>query len=78
VYDVASKILSMFDESLSNYALEAFRRDGISVKTEHHIEELRRGLPGASGLEDGAERCFTLKTKEEGEVGVGMTVWSTG
>lgn len=47
------------------------------MKTEHHIEELRPGLPGSKDLsKDGG--CFTLKTKEAGEFGVGMCVWSTG
>jgi len=67
----------MFDTSLATYALELFKRDGISIKTEHHIEELRQGLPGGSD-EDNRAGCFTLKTKEEGEVGIGMCVWSTG
>jgi len=75
IYDVAPNILSMFDSSLANYALETFRRDGIKVKTSHHIEELRKGSPGNAEGNDG---CLTLKTKEEGEVGVGMCVWSTG
>ena len=79
IYDVAPQILSMFDSSLANYALETFRRDGIEVKTEHHIEELRRGLPGSKeGDGEGNEGCMTLKTKEDGEVGIGMCVWSTG
>ena len=76
LYDVAPKILPMFDEKLASYALKVFKRDGIKVKTEHHIEELRAGLSGLLPGEDGG--CFTLETKEEGEVGVGMCVWSTG
>jgi NADH dehydrogenase len=77
IYDVAKKILPMFDTSLAEYALNLFRRDGIQIKTEHHIQELRPGLPGSSDPNsDGG--CFTLKTKEDGEVGVGMCVWSTG
>jgi NADH dehydrogenase FAD-containing subunit len=75
IYDVAPQILSMFDSSLANYALETFRRDGIEVKTEHHIEELRQGLPGS---DESSEGCMTLKTEEDGEVGIGMCVWSTG
>ena len=77
IYDVAPKILPMFDTKLASYALELFKRDGIKVKTEHHIEELRTGLPGSSP--DGNDvGCFTLKTKEDGETGIGMCVWSTG
>lgn len=65
----------MFDAKLANYATQKFKRDGIAIKTEHHIEELRSGVP--SSTED-AGGCFTLKTKEDGEVGIGMCVWSTG
>ncbi|QSZ36459.1 hypothetical protein DSL72_006338 [Monilinia vaccinii-corymbosi] len=81
IYDVAPKILPMFDKNLANYALEHFKRDGIHIKTEHHILGLRPGLPlsGAAGEDGGgSERGFTLRLKEEGEVGVGMCVWSTG
>lgn len=77
IYDVAKKILPMFDSSLAEFALKIFKRDGIQVKTEHHIESLRPGLPDSSDPDaDGG--CFTLKTKEDGEFGVGMCVWSTG
>lgn len=80
VYDVAPTILSMFDKSLANYALRTFAREGIRVKTEHHILELRAGFPGnAQGeTEKMSEEGFTLTTKEDGEVGIGMCVWSTG
>lgn len=82
VYDVASQVLSMFDKTLSDYATRSFRRQNISIRTEHHVEELRRGLPsrvdGSHVDINDAERCFTLKTKENGEVGVGICVWSTG
>jgi len=67
----------MFDKNLADYALNIFTRDGIKIKTEHHIEELRPGLPGLTGaVNDGG--CFTLKTRQDGEFGVGMCVWSTG
>jgi len=77
IYDVAPKILPMFDKGLAEYALNLFKRDGIQIHTEHHIESLRPGLPGSSNSESDAG-CFTLKTKEQGEFGVGMCVWSTG
>lgn len=81
VYDVASTVLSMFDERLSKYAMKTFHRNGIDIKTEHHVEELRPGLPAGlpvtHGVKD-ATSLFTLKLKEEGEIGVGMCVWSTG
>ena len=81
IYDVAPTILSMFDKSLSEYALTHFRRDGIEIETSHHIEELRRGLPTVDHnpeTESFKEEGYTLKTKEDGEIGVGMCVWSTG
>jgi NADH dehydrogenase FAD-containing subunit len=68
VYDVAPKVLPMFDQALATYATEMFRRQGIVVKTEHH-------LPGIQAGEDGS---LVLKVKEDGEVGAGVVVWSTG
>lgn len=77
IYDIAPTILSMFDKNLSDYAMRHFKRDGIAIKTSHHILELRKGLPGIP--EDARDPVgFTLKTKEDGERGVGMCVWSTG
>lgn len=81
VYDVAPKVLSMFDERLSKYAMETFDRQGIDIKTSHHVQELRKGLPTSyhSGdNEDAAETGYTIRLQEEGEVGIGMCVWSTG
>ncbi|PNS17689.1 External alternative NAD(P)H-ubiquinone oxidoreductase B1, mitochondrial [Sphaceloma murrayae] len=77
VYDVAPQILSMFDQKLGQYAIDTFRREGIQVHTSTHIEELRPGLPSTSSDAD-SPSCFTLKITEEGEVPVGMCVWSTG
>lgn len=77
VYDVAPKVLGMFDEKLSKYAMKTFQRNGISIKTNHHVEELRPGTVANPDSTD-AFTCYTLKLKEEGEVGVGMCVWSTG
>lgn len=81
VYDVASKVLPMFDERLSQYAMNHFKREGIQIKTNHHVEELRKGVPthlaNRKDILD-SSTCYTLKVKEEGEIGVGMCVWSTG
>ena len=82
VYDIAPTVLSMFEERLAQYAMDTFRREGINIRTSHHIEELRPGKP--RGQEENAEEvlntegCYTLKTREEGEIGVGICVWSTG
>ncbi|EAW07384.1 putative pyridine nucleotide-disulfide oxidoreductase [Aspergillus clavatus NRRL 1] len=79
LYDVAPTVLSMFDETLSQYAMETMQKEGIAIKTSHHVESLRWGPPGAQPpYEMDPKRCLTLKTKEEGEVGVGMCVWVTG
>ncbi|TGZ80419.1 FAD/NAD(P)-binding domain-containing protein, partial [Ascodesmis nigricans] len=63
VYDVAPKILSMFDAKLQQYASKHFEREGIVIKTRHHVERVE---PDA------------LITKEEGRVPAGLVVWSTG
>lgn len=63
VYDVAPKILGSFDQKLSGYATQKFRRRGIQVKTGTHVLEV-----GPKGL----------KLKEEGHIPAGMVVWATG
>ncbi|KAI4147092.1 MAG: hypothetical protein LQ340_005697 [Diploschistes diacapsis] len=82
VYDVAERVLSMFDKQLVDFAMKTYSREGIEIRTSHHVEELRRGLPKAvvdQHPEIGDfQGCFTLKTKEDGETGVGMCLWSTG
>ncbi|KAJ9626505.1 hypothetical protein H2203_004138 [Taxawa tesnikishii (nom. ined.)] len=81
VYDVAEKVLPMFDKKLGEYAMKTFRRENIDIKTSHHVQELRKGAP--SSVQDRGdfhenEDCYTIRVKEEGEVGIGMCVWSTG
>ncbi|RMJ21896.1 Pyridine nucleotide-disulfide oxidoreductase [Aspergillus sp. HF37] len=79
LYDIAPMVLSMFDESLSRYAMDTMRREGISIKTSHHIKGLRWGAPWDDPPHEmDPKRCLTLKTEEEGDVGVGMCVWVTG
>jgi NADH dehydrogenase FAD-containing subunit len=80
VYDVADKVLPMFDEKLAKYCMETFNREGIHIKTQHHVKSLRPGPPKDSGVgaKECEHACFTLDLEEEGEVGVGMVVWSTG
>ncbi|KAF3010160.1 hypothetical protein E8E14_007520 [Neopestalotiopsis sp. 37M] len=72
VYDVAPKVLPMFDQTLANYAMDHFRREGIQVKTKHHLTRIR---PDAE-----TEGCLKLKIQEYGdeEVTAGIVVWSTG
>jgi NADH dehydrogenase FAD-containing subunit len=81
VYDVAPKVLSMFDAKLSEYAAETLARDNVKILTSHHVERVRPGLPSNLSQKldpEEAEIVCTLKTAEQGEVGVGMVVWSTG
>lgn len=86
VLDVAPKVLSMFDDKLGKYAMETFKKEGVLVKTSHHVEELRAGLPEMGGEdgkgnkegETGRLDGYTLRTREDGEFGIGMCVWSTG
>ncbi|KAG6007801.1 hypothetical protein E4U21_005521 [Claviceps maximensis] len=68
VYDVAPKVLPMFDSKLAAYATETFKRQGIRVKTSHHLTRIRR---------EGRTLMLTIKEEPE-EVGAGIVVWSTG
>lgn len=79
VYDVAPQILSMFDKSLSEYATKKYARDGIQIMTSHHILALRLGSPDQKPEDvDSSTATYTVTTKQEGDVGIGMCVWSTG
>jgi NADH:ubiquinone reductase (H+-translocating) len=79
LYDVAPTVLNIFDKSLSEYAMSAMRGEGIEIKTSHHVEELRWGPPNAAGPHEmDPKGCLTLRTRQEGDVGVGMCVWATG
>ncbi|KAJ5247073.1 hypothetical protein N7468_002056 [Penicillium chermesinum] len=79
LYDVAPNVLSMFDKTLSQYAMDTMKSEGIDIKTSHHIKSLRWGPPGAPPpYHMDPKGCLTLETAEEGEVGVGMCVWVTG
>ncbi|RCI11237.1 hypothetical protein L249_7246 [Ophiocordyceps polyrhachis-furcata BCC 54312] len=68
IYDIAPKVLPMFDQKLASYATEMFRRQGIRVKTEHHLERIRR-----------EGDVLMLRIREEpDEQPAGLVVWSTG
>lgn len=43
VYDIAPKILPMFDQTLASYAMSIFSRQNIDVKTGHSIQYVTRG-----------------------------------
>ena len=83
LYDVAPKVLPMFDAALSDYAVKIYKRQNIEIKTSHHVEELRKGWPEDIKASEHQDRqlkggVYTIKTKEEGDIGIGMCVWSTG
>lgn len=76
VYDVAPKVLPMFDQALAGYAMDTFARQNIHVKTEHHLQRLRL----ADGELGRRHNALKIKIAEYGdeEVGAGLVVWSTG
>jgi NADH dehydrogenase len=76
VYDVAPKVLPMFDQALAQYAMEIFTRQGIEVRTEHHLERVRV----ADGVLGRTHGGLSIKIQEYGnqEIDAGLVVWSTG
>ncbi|KAI9669684.1 MAG: hypothetical protein M1831_007380 [Alyxoria varia] len=81
VLDVAPQVLSMFDKSLAKYAMNTFKREGISIKTSRTVESLTQGLPSGDNIKPGdwnKRPGLTLRVKGEEPIGCGMTVWSTG
>lgn len=72
VYDIAPKILPMFDQALASYAMGAIQKQNIEIKTAHSIQRVRPDTDSTGGLK--------IKIKEYGdeEVGAGIVVWSTG
>lgn len=78
VYDVAPAVLNAFDDKLVQYAIKTFKRGGIQIKTSRHIQSLSPGLPGMAASEHGRRPGLTLNIEGEGQIGVGMAIWSTG
>lgn len=79
LYDVAPTVLSMFDKSLSDYAMDTMKREGVEIKTQRSIQGLRWGEPNKEPpYEMDPKGCLTLTTKEDGQLGVGLCVWATG
>ena len=63
IHDVATRILSPFDEKLQDYALGSFKRRGVGVVTGSHI----------LGVDEGG-----IETRESGRVPAGLVIWATG
>ncbi|KAI0480159.1 pyridine nucleotide-disulfide oxidoreductase-domain-containing protein [Xylariaceae sp. FL0804] len=75
VYHVADRVLPAFDRRLARYAADLFRREGIRIRTGHHITRVR---PAAD--DDECEGCLRIRVREHGddEIAAGIVVWSTG
>ena len=84
VFDTMPTVLSGFDAQLSGYAMAHFKREKVDIRTSRKVRSLRRGVPdgnGNGGTHQGTAHqhgCCTLTTDQDGDVGVGMCVWSTG
>jgi NADH dehydrogenase FAD-containing subunit len=83
LYDVAPKVLPMFDATLADYAVRQYQRRNIEIKTSHQVLSLRKGMPNDAEARDNQDlqakhRVYTIETAQEGDVGIGMCVWSTG
>lgn len=78
LYDVASKILTQFDDELAKYASDVFGRNGIDIRTSRQISELSPGLPNSDSEHQASRLGLTLKVKDEPDLGIGMCIWSTG
>lgn len=63
IHDVASTILSTFDESLGEYALKSLEKKKVEIMTSSHIEKVEQDA---------------IYTKENGRLPFGMLLWATG
>lgn len=83
-----------FDSNLVEYAVKKFGREGITIKTGHHVTKVNpvsrlhffvaysNILSGACSNTLLAGRSVaqqgSLEVQEEGEIPFGMLIWSTG
>ena len=63
IHDVASSLLSTFDENLSKYAMQSLLEKKVEIKTSSHIERVEQDA---------------IYTKEDGRLAYGMLLWATG
>ena len=63
IHDVASSVLSTFDENLSEYAMQSMKAKKVEVKTSNHIERVEQDA---------------IYTKEDGRLTYGLLLWATG
>lgn len=63
IHDVAPQVLTTFDQSLSEYAMDSMKKKNVELKTSSHIEKVD------------AEAIYT---KEDGRLPYGILLWATG
>jgi NADH:ubiquinone reductase (non-electrogenic) len=63
IHDVASTVLSTFDQNLAGYALQSLKDKSVQIHAGSHIERVE---------------CDAIITKEEGRLPYGMLIWATG
>jgi NADH:ubiquinone reductase (non-electrogenic) len=63
IHDVATQIMSVFDQKLAEHALTSFRNHEVDVKTGSHIIRVD---------------VSSVYTKEDGEIKYGMLIWAAG
>lgn len=63
IHDVAPTILSTFDKSLGDYALQSLENKKIDIQTSSHIEKVESDA---------------IYTKEKGRMPFGLLIWATG
>ncbi|KAH9837401.1 Pyridine nucleotide-disulfide oxidoreductase [Teratosphaeria destructans] len=63
IHDVAPQLLTTFDQSLSQYAMQRLKERKVEMKTSSHIERVEQDA---------------IYTKEDGRLPFGMLLWATG
>lgn len=63
IHDIAPTILSTFDQSLADYALQSLHEKKVEIRTSSHIEKVE---------------ADAIYTKEHGRMPHGMLIWATG
>ncbi|OBZ66693.1 putative NADH dehydrogenase [Grifola frondosa] len=82
LYDVAPVILGSFDTGLQEYATKKFRREGIRILTQHHVERVEAGKMVVTEEGEGKVSPFLCLRLSRisfwPTVNFGLLVWSTG
>lgn len=65
-----SAILNTYDESISEYAMNRFMKDGIDLQTNSRVQEVKPGSVLFAKNVDGERKIYELPS--------GLTMWTTG